>query len=528
MLQLAILKEIKKEILESIFKAKEKGEDIIVFPEMVLTGYPPEDLLYRDHFINDNINSLNNIVKKVEGIYVIIGFVDKSKEGIYNAAAVIADGKIDNVYRKRKLPNYGVFDEKRYFLKGRGFDGVFVVKGVKCAVNICEDMWDDKGVFFDQVKKGAKVFFNISASPYDYTKMDQRHYLIKKRARQTKVSIFYTNLVGGQDELVFDGGSFVVNDYGKIVASAKMFQEDMLCLNWSNLKIVENKKFVSKNLSERAMMYEALVLGTRDYIQKNGFSKVVIGLSGGIDSALVTAIAVDAIGKDNVLGVSMPSRYSLEETRSDARTQAECLGIMFKEISIEEPVRAFDNILKGHFEGKEPNVAEENIQARIRGNILMALSNKFGYLVLTTGNKSELAVGYCTLYGDMSGGFAVIKDLPKTKVYDLSNYRNSLGKDLILQSIMDREPSAELRLGQKDKDFLPSYDVLDKILTQYVQERESFGKISKKVCKEATILTKILVDRSEHKRRQAPLGVKITPCAFGRDWRLPITNKYNG
>ena len=523
------LKGNRKKILEFVHRAKGQEADIIAFPELALCGYPPEDLLLKEHFVRDNLKILQSLVKEIKGITAIIGYVDcDQKKNLYNAAAIIADGKIKDVYHKNALPNYGVFDEKRYF-QSKAKPQVFSIAGIKAAVNICEDIWVERGIYLDQVKKGAKVLINISSSPYDVDKLAKRGKLLKLRARQTKAYFCYVNLVGGQDELVFDGNSMVVSPQGRVMAMAKSFEEDLLVVdlpvgNKDNKKSLPVSSRSPVNFVEE--MYKALVLATRDYIEKNGFKKVLIGLSGGIDSALVAAIAVDAIGKDNVVGVSMPSRYSSTATCADAKQMAENLRIQFKEIPIEEIVHGYDKALEKEFKELEPNIAEENIQARIRGNILMALSNKFGWLVLTTGNKSEFAVGYCTLYGDMSGGYAVIKDVFKTKVYELARWRNSQGQDIIPQSVIDRAPTAELRENQKDQDSLPEYALLDKILADYVDQHKSPAQLVKKYNKEVVEKVMRLVDCSEYKRRQAAPGVKITQRAFGKDWRLPITNRY--
>ncbi len=512
-----------KKIIEYIHQAKMNESDLVVFPELAVCGYPPEDLLYKDHFVQDNLKVLHAIQKKTKGITAIIGCVDRNKQkNLYNAAAVISKGKIQGIYHKKELPNYGVFDEKRYFCSGNGNKNFFV-KGVQFRLSICEDIW------VESTARGESepLHINISSSPYDIGKLKQREHLLKKRAKQRNAFIVYVNLVGGQDELVFDGNSLVVNPKGKIVAHGKAFQEDLLVVDLP----VGAQRSVSllttiKKLSQIECVYKALVLGTKDYVRKNGFQKVVIGLSGGIDSALVAVIAVEALGKKNVVGVSMPSRYSSKGTRSDAEKLAKNLDIEFKEIPIEGVVKSYDQVLSKEFFGLKPNIAEENIQARIRGNILMALSNKFGWLVLTTGNKSEMAVGYCTLYGDMSGGFAVIKDVPKMKVYELSEFINRQGKECIPKTILTRAPSAELRANQKDQDSLPSYDVLDEVLTDYVEQHSSLKKMSQKNTPPLVQNIIQMVDRSEYKRRQSPPGIKITPCAFGKDWRLPITNKY--
>ncbi|MBU0468314.1 MAG: NAD+ synthase [Candidatus Omnitrophica bacterium] len=524
-------------ILDYILRAKEKNADLVVFPELAICGYPPEDLLYKNHFIQDNIKSLKKIAAQVQGISGIIGFVDCIESGVlHNAAAFISEGKIKSVYHKQKLPNYGVFDEKRYFksswLKGK-LCGMLKIKGVSAGISICEDIWVEDGVCNRQAKAGAQLLINISSSPYDIGKLKIREAMLKQRAQQAAAHVCYVNVVGGQDELVFDGRSMIVGPKGEIVAKGKLFEEDLvLCdLPLGTRTKQDDKKAQIKNLLPKKMtkieiVYKALVLGTQDYIKKNGFKKVVIGLSGGIDSALVTAIAVKAIGKENVICVTMPSRYTSTGTRSDAERLAKNLEVELITIPIEDIFTSYVKTLSNEFKGTQVDVTEENIQARIRGNLLMALSNKFGWLVLTTGNKSEVAVGYCTLYGDMSGGFAVIKDVPKTMVYQLSEYINKIDKQVIPITIIRRAPSAELRSNQKDQDSLPPYDVLDPILEQYVEKHESVETMSKKNKKD--IVQKIidLVDHSEYKRRQAPPGIKITSRAFGKDWRLPITNKY--
>jgi len=515
-----------KIILNYIERAKAQKADIVVFPEMAICGYPPEDLLFKKHFIKDNIATLKAIARKIKKITAVIGFVDTDKEeNLYNAAAVIADGKVVGVYHKEQLPNYGVFDEKRYFTKGKD-NKSFTVNTAAFGVNICEDIWHTQGTYKKQTQQGIRLLINLSSSPFDSGKFKQREQLLKTRAKETKAYICYVNLVGGQDELVFDGGSIVVDPQGNIVASGKQFEEDLVVAEL-DLKSTTPKQLVAAKFNQIEQIYRALVLGTKDYVVKNNFEKVVIGLSGGIDSALVAAIAVDAVGKDNVVLVTMPSRYTSKATRTDAEILAGNLGAEFKVISIEEPFKAYDEALKGVFAGTKAGITEENIQARIRGNFLMAMSNKFGYLVLTTGNKSEIAVGYCTLYGDMSGGFAVIKDVLKTQVYALSRFVNSQGREIIPKSIINRAPSAELRNNQKDQDSLPEYEVLDAMLKEYVEEYKSAKIMSKK--NNIDLIKKIigLVDRNEYKRRQGPPGIKITSRAFGRDRRLPITNKYS-
>ncbi len=519
-------------ILDFIRLARQQEADIVIFPEMALCGYPPEDLLLKKSFVEQNIKALNVLAKTLQKISAVVGFVDRDKQGhLYNALAVITDGKIVGIYHKRELPNYGVFDEKRYFKTGNT-KGIVAVKNVSIGFNICEDIWIDGSIYKEQ-SKHAKLLINISSSPYEFGKMEQRKKLIQQRAKETKAAIAYVNLVGGQDELVFDGGSFVVDAGGKILASAKQFEEDLVCVDvkLKSEKVTEKKplsRSVTKSLSPIEEIYQALILGTRDYVHKNGFQKVVVGLSGGIDSALVAALACQAIGNQNVIGVTMPSRFTSNETKSDAKKVAENLRIQCLEIPIEEVAKSYGQALASTFSNVKPDITEENLQARIRGNYLMALSNKFGWLVLTTGNKSEIAVGYCTLYGDMSGGFAVIKDIPKTKVYELSRFINSVTPNLIPESTIDRAPTAELRENQKDQDTLPPYDVLDQILESYVEKHQSIDVIAKKHPKELVSKVVRMVDRNEYKRRQAAPGVKITARAFGKDWRLPLTNKFKG
>lgn len=517
-------------ILEYIARARAQEADIVAFPELAVCGYPPEDLLYKDHFVRDNILSLRSLIKEVRGIAAVIGFVDADKDkNLYNAAALIENGKLKGVYRKEELPNYGVFDEKRYFHPGKN-PKIFFVAGCPVGINICEDIWVDQGVCRRQARQGARLLINISSSPYDVEKLEQRRRLLKKRARETKAFICYANLVGGQDELVFDGGSMIVDPRGKVIAFGRQFEEDLVVVDVDVGKRREKKpaeKHLSENLTSLERIYKALVLGTRDYISKNGFKEVLIGLSGGVDSSLVAAIAVDAIGKEHVSGVSMPSRFNSAETKTDAGKLAGNLGIKFLEIPIEELFQAYLAQMENTFGKHAFGSAEENLQARIRGTILMTLSNRWGSLVLTTGNKSEVGVGYCTLYGDMSGGFAVIKDVPKTTVYDLARLVNEkAGKELIPQSVIDRAPTAELRENQKDQDSLPPYDILDEMLREYVEEHRSLAYMARKNDKDVVKKVIALVDRNEYKRRQAPPGIKITPRAFGKDRRLPITNKY--
>jgi NAD+ synthase (glutamine-hydrolysing) len=555
-----------QKILKAIDGARSLGVDLLTFPELAITGYPPEDLLFKPQFIEGNLRCLNKIVKGSSGLAVVVGFVD-AKEDIYNAAAIINDGKLISVYHKIYLPNYGVFDENRYFRAGKECP-VYIVCGVGVGVNICEDIWYEAGLAAAQAYAGAEVIVNISASPYHAGKGGFRERMLGARASDNVAIVAYNNLVGGQDELVFDGNSMVLNEKGQLIARGKQFDEDLIVTDldveavfrtrlhdprwrkasvflegrqWCESKVVVSEKpsaAVKPSLPQRqveargfpAEVYDALVLGTRDYIRKNGFQKVTLGLSGGIDSSLVAVIAVDALGPSNVIGVAMPSRYSSPGSLSDAQVLAKNLGIKLITVPIEKIFQAYLDTLKEPFEGAQPNLTEENIQARIRGNIVMALSNKFGWLVLTTGNKSEMATGYTTLYGDMSGGFAVIKDVPKTLVYQLAKYRNSLaGSEPIPSGVLTKAPSAELRPDQKDTDSLPPYDVLDPILTAYVEEDKSVEQIVDMGFDEAAVERAArLVDVSEYKRRQAPPGVKITPRAFGRDRRLPITNQFKG
>lgn len=512
-----------KKIIYYIKRAKAFGADIVSFPELALTGYPPEDLLFKHKFIQDNLKELKRIVKVVNDIVAIVGFVDNEADNIYNAAGVIYNHKIQGVYRKIFLPNYGVFDEKRYFIPGTKAY-VFEYKDSKFGVTICEDIWYKDGPLKEEAKNGAKIVFNINASVYHSGKIKERESIIQEQAKSNKVTIVYTNLIGGQDELVFDGQSMIADKDARIIARLDAFKEDFLILDLEDKTKMEGT--IKKRLGHLEEIYQALTLGLKDYVSKNGFKKVVIGLSGGIDSSLVATLSVDALGSDNVIGVFMPSRYSSRESEEDARQLAYDLGIKFMHISIEQIYKIYLMALEPHFIGSERDVTEENIQARIRGNILMALSNKFGWLVLSTGNKSEMSTGYATLYGDMAGGLAVIKDVPKTLVYKLATYRNGLSP-VIPERIITKAPTAELKPNQKDSDTLPAYDVLDKILKAYIEEDKDSGKI-KRMGFEKEIVDKAvrLVDKSEYKRRQSGPGIKITPKAFGRDRRMPITNKY--
>jgi NAD+ synthase (glutamine-hydrolysing) len=549
-----------RKMLEALKRAKALGADLLAFPELAVCGYPPEDLLFKPRFIAENRRHLEKLVGASAGITIIAGFAD-ANEAIYNAAAVIHDGKLVDVYHKIFLPNYGVFDENRYFKPGDKCP-VYTIAGVSVGVNICEDIWYEDGPAGVQAAAGAELIVNISASPYHFGKGSAREKMIAKQARDNAVIFAYNNLVGGQDELVFDGGGMILDEKGRLLARGRQFEEDMVLadLDFAAVAQVRQKKPSSAKdqpwkvtrakLSDKpfniekpsiatqkpepkslyAEIYDALVLGTGDYVTKNGFEKVLVGLSGGIDSSLVAAIAVDALGESNVVGVAMPSRYSSAGSISDAELLAKNLGIKLLTVPIEKVFQAYHDTLTGAFKGTKPDITEENIQARIRGNILMALSNKFGWLVLTTGNKSEMATGYTTLYGDMAGGFAVIKDVPKTMVYELARYRNQRAdKELIPASVIDKPPSAELRPEQKDVDTLPAYELLDPVLKAYVEEDKSVEEIiATGIDEEVVRKAARLVDGSEYKRRQAPPGIKITTRAFGRDRRLPITNRYKG
>jgi NAD+ synthase (glutamine-hydrolysing) len=552
-----------RKILKVIDQARKMGVELVAFPELALPGYPPEDLLLNPSFIEANLEALRHLTRATRGITAIVGFVDMADD-IYNAAALLHDGRLAGVYHKIYLPNYGVFDEDRYFQRGNE-SLVFDLNGTAIGVNICEDIWHPGDPTRTQCLEGkAQLIVNISSSPYHAGKTHFRERMLATRAWDYTVIVAYVNLVGGQDELVFDGRSMVFDQGGELLAAARAFVEDLLVIDLDLDQVLlhrlhdprrRKEKPVSSGAKLRRIplpalkirpqpplssrppftmgrleeIYQALILGTGDYVRKNGFQKVVLGLSGGIDSALTAVVAVDALGREGVVGVAMPSMYSSGESLEDARALAKNLGIEFQVIPIGEVFSSYLKTLKSSFRGKKPDVAEENIQARIRGNLLMALSNKFGWLVLTTGNKSEMGVGYCTLYGDMAGGFAVIKDVPKTLVYELASYRNTLGpKPVIPRRAIQKPPSAELRPNQKDTDTLPPYDLLDPVLRAYVEEDQSLEMILKRGFSRKMIQQVIRkVDFNEYKRRQAPPGVKITSRAFGKDRRLPITNQYS-
>lgn len=542
----------KEKIKIFIKKATSNEADIVCFPELAITGYPPEDLVLKPHFVNKNLEIIDEISHEVGKIIVVCGFIDMEEDRLYNAAAVMFNGIICGVYHKRLLPNYGVFDEKRYFKPG-GEPIVFKYGPIKFGVNICEDIWFKEGPTRLQAMASATLIININASPYQEGKIKMREEVVKTQARESNVFISYTNMVGGQDELVFDGGSMLIDKNGNVVARAPQFEEDILYADvpfsslikeegqkkkgWSHRVIEITDKFIPKNktiITPRPIeyfepeeeIYNALTLGLRDYVQKNNFKGVVIGLSGGIDSSLVCAIACDALGKENVTGVFMPSRYTSKESKEDVLELVKNLGITLYEISIDSIFGSYLDALNPYFKGLKEDITEENLQARIRGNIIMALSNKFGWLVLTTGNKSEMSVGYATLYGDMAGGFAVIKDVPKTMVYKLAVYRNRKA-EIIPKRVLTKEPSAELKPNQKDTDTLPPYEILDSILKAYIEENKGLDDIVTLGIEKETAQRVIkMVDGSEYKRRQSPPGIKITPMAFGKDRRMPITNKF--
>jgi NAD+ synthase (glutamine-hydrolysing) len=560
-----------------IKEARKAKADLVAFPELAVTGYPPEDLLLKDRFIEDNRHALDDVAKDCRDIVAVVGYVGQGaartqsgpaavvsaeRHELYNAAAMVAERRILATYAKWLLPNYGVFDEGRYFHPGRMLP-LLSLHGITIGVNICEDIWNPDGPTRMQAAAGADVIVNINASPFHIGKGRFREQMLATRARENGVIVSYTNTVGGQDELVFDGNSLILDQTGEVIARGKAFQEDLLVADLNveavmrgrlvhgrkkalsgkfaalvNRVAVRTPETVKKRprlvppleppLGELEEVYKALVLGVKDYVRKNGFKKVVIGLSGGIDSALTATIAVDALGPRNVLGIFMPSPYTSRESGEDAGELARRLGIECRTITITPAFQSYLSSLAPSFEGMPPDTTEENLQARIRGNILMAFSNKFGHLVLTTGNKSEMSVGYATLYGDMAGGFAVIKDVPKTMVYDLSRLRNAAGQSpAIPKRVLDRPPTAELRPDQKDEDSLPPYPVLDPILKAYVEEDRSLDEIAAMGFDRAVVAKVMgMVDRSEYKRRQAPIGIKITHRAFGKDRRMPITSGY--
>ncbi|MEW6247877.1 MAG: NAD+ synthase [Nitrospirota bacterium] len=567
-----------KRIIGWLREARKAKADLAAFPELAVTGYPPEDLLLKPRFVEDNRLALQQVARECRGLAAVVGYVGQGgasdhksvsptvvpagRHELYNAAAVIGERRVAATYSKWFLPNYGVFDESRYFHPGRRLP-VVTLNGTVLGVNICEDIWLPEGPARIQAWAGAEVIVNINASPFHVGKSRYREQMLATRARENGVILTYTNTVGGQDELVFDGNSLILDQTGDVIARAKAFEEDFLVADL-NIEAVARSRMAHGRrkapagqfasaiervdlavatggrkrvpaipplvlpLDSIEEVYRALTLGVRDYVRKNGFKRVVIGLSGGIDSALTAAIAVDALGPANVLGVFMPSPYTSRESRDDVADLVRRLGIALRTIPITSPFRSYLKALAPAFGNRPADTTEENLQARIRGNILMAFSNKFGHLVLTTGNKSEMSVGYATLYGDMAGGFAVIKDVPKTMVYELARLRNRRGERAVIpKGILDRAPTAELKPDQKDEDTLPPYATLDPILKAYVEEDRSLEEIVAMGFDRETVARVIgMVDRSEYKRRQAPIGIKITHRAFGKDRRMPITNGY--
>ena len=516
------IEENAKRILDRAQAAVGKA-DLIVFPELALTGYPPEDLLLREHFIRRVERAVAMILARVEGIHLVVGYPVRRDGRLYNVAGVWRDGEIIAEYAKHLLPNYSVFDEKRYFSPGH--EAVtFELKGVRIGLTVCEDIWEPEPAAMSRAA-GAQLLLNINASPFHIGKAPERERLVQQRARENRLPIIYNNLIGGQDELVFDGGSFVVDAAGVLTQRLPFFQEHeaLVEIDIERMPLQPRTGATAEEMSEEQRVYAALVLGVRDYVLKNGFNGAILGLSGGVDSALTLAIAVDALGAERVEVVMMPSRYTADMSNEDAVAEAEALGVVYRSIPIEPAFNAFLEMLSETFAGKPVDVTEENIQARCRGIILMAISNKQGRILLTTGNKSEMSVGYATLYGDMAGGFAPIKDVPKTLVYRLCAYRNSLSP-VIPQRVLDRPPSAELAPDQRDSDSLPDYAVLDAILERYVERDEGRDEIVAGGFEPATVERVIrMVDRNEYKRRQAPPGVKITRRAYGRDRRYPLT-----
>jgi NAD+ synthase (glutamine-hydrolysing) len=547
-------------IIEWIDRARQAGADVVTFPELALTGYPPEDLLLKPQFIDANLAALDRVVSNTRDITAIIGFVDR-KDDIFNAAAIAQNGSMVTTYHKIYLPNYGVFDEFRYFQPGNRCP-VLQMDGATIGVSICEDIWYPDGpVFMQALAGGAEVIINISSSPYHAGKRQWRERMLATRAGDNTVIVAYNNLIGGQDELVFDGDSLVYDENGVLIARGKQFEEDLVVVDLDIESVFRKRLHDPRRrqqklsassaeifilaprqrrqsrlpastfpplMPEDAEIYRALVVGTRDYVAKTGFKKVVLGLSGGIDSALTACVAVDALGKENVVGVLMPSEFSSRGSIEDSEQLGRNLGIELLTIPLTDVFNAYKEALRPSFKGSKPDVTEENLQARIRGNYLMALSNKFGWIVLSTGNKSEISTGYCTLYGDMAGGFALLKDVMKTTVFRLAEYCNRVaGHERIPRVIIEKPPSAELRPNQLDTDSLPPYDVLDPILKAYVEEDRSFAEMIEMGFDEQLVRRVIrLVDSSEYKRRQAAPGVKITPRAFGRDRRMPITNRF--
>jgi NAD+ synthase (glutamine-hydrolysing) len=509
-------------ILDYCHRARDAGATLLITPELALTGYPAEDLLLREDFYQATDDTLARLAQSVSGITLIVGHPAQQGSDHFNAASVISDGKIVATYHKQKLPNYSVFDEERYFEKGNA-SLVFEHQGVRIGVVICADVWEPEPAIRSR-QAGAQLLLALNASPYHLEKQNTRYEVLRERVRETGLPIVYANLVGGQDELVFDGASFVLDAQGLLMYQMAAFEEAMGLVEFHGAEPQAGDLVPEAGLE--AAVYKALCLGVHDYIAKNGFPGVVLGLSGGIDSALTMAIAVDALGADRVRAVMMPSRFTADISQNDAAQMAETLGVHYTELPIEHLFETFLETLSGEFEGLPFDLAEENLQARIRGTLLMALSNKFGSIVLTTGNKSEMGVGYSTLYGDMAGGFSVLKDVPKTMVYRLSHYRNSIAP-VIPSRIISRAPSAELRHNQTDQDSLPPYEILDAIMEAYVEYDRSPAEIAAMGFRREDVRRVVtLIDRNEYKRRQAPVGVRITHRGFGKDRRYPITSRY--
>jgi NAD+ synthase (glutamine-hydrolysing) len=553
-------------VRELMAEARDDGARLVLFPELALTGYPPDDLLLKTHFVDAAGDALREIAAETRGIVALIGFPERADD-VYNSLAVVADGEVQAIYRKEYLPNYGVFDEHRYFQAGTQ-PALAELNGIGIGLTVCEDIWEPGPPVTTVALSGAQVLANISASPYHQGKPFEREQMLIQRARDNACAVLFCNMIGGQDELIFDGCSSVIDQDGDVLARGPQFEEALVCATIDpgavaavRLRDARHRAAVRRSrergepvaetiarlsvdnsgrdegevggpvtelLSEEEEVYQALVTGVRDYVRKNGFKRVVLGLSGGIDSTLVALIAVDALGADAVTTVVMPSRYSSEGTQRDARDLARNLGTQLIDLEIDAPVRSFEELLAQEFEGREVDVTEENIQARVRGMILMALSNKFGWLVLTTGNKSEMSVGYATLYGDMAGGFAVLKDVFKLWVFRLTEWRNKkAGGDLVPPEISTRPPSAELAADQKDEDSLPPYEVLDRILEGYVERDLDVDQLVRLGLPREDVERVIrMVDLAEYKRRQAPPGIRISTRAFGRDRRLPITNRF--
>jgi NAD+ synthase (glutamine-hydrolysing) len=510
-------------------RATEADADVVVFPELAVTGYPPEDLVLRPAFVDDNLIALDTLAANTAGgCSMVVGFVDRSERGIHNAAALVGGGRVVARYHKVKLPNYGVFDEARTFTPGEAACPVRIA-GSELGLSVCEDAWMPGPPFDEYAQRHTPVILNINGSPFHRGKADERVEICRARALETGSWIVYVNAVGGQDELVFDGGSVVVRPDGSLAHHAAMFEEDLLIVDIDGeISSAQERAPWPEDLEQ---VYHGLVLGLRDYVRKNGFEQVVLGLSGGIDSAFVTILARDALGPEAVRTLAMPSPYSSPESLEDATRAATGLGVRLEVLEIDDVFSGYLDVLREPFQGTKAGIAEENLQARIRGNLLMALSNKFGSLVLATGNKSEYAVGYATLYGDMAGGFAPIKDVPKTVVYELARWRNAVGgaeTPPIPQRVLDKPPSAELRHDQRDTDSLPPYEVLDPIIEAYVEDDRSPEDIIAARGLDPKLVDRVveMIDRAEYKRRQAAPGIKITPKAFGRDRRLPISNRY--